>query len=63
METILLAIGFIALFFIGMSVKIIFKKDGKFEGTCASNSPLLNPEGKACTFCGKDPSLCENRNK
>ncbi|GAA4851480.1 hypothetical protein [Algivirga pacifica] len=58
---ILLGIGVLALFFLLMSVKLIFKKDGKFEGTCASQSPFLNPEGKTCSYCGKDPNLCENK--
>ncbi|OHX66905.1 hypothetical protein [Flammeovirga pacifica] len=61
METILLGVGIFGLFFILMSVKLIFKKDGKFEGTCASQSPFLNPEGKSCSYCGKDPSKCKNK--
>lgn len=58
---ILLAVGLMGMFFFLMSVKIIFKKGGKLEGTCASQSPFLNPEGKTCSYCGKDPSLCENK--
>lgn len=53
MTTILLAIGFIAAFFILMSVRLIFLKDGKFKGTCASQSPFLNKEGTTCGYCGK----------
>ncbi|MGB3588670.1 MAG: hypothetical protein WBA23_19135 [Tunicatimonas sp.] len=53
MTTILLAIGFIALFFILMSVRLIFLKDGEFKGTCASQNPYLNKEGSDCGFCGK----------
>jgi len=51
--TILLGIGFIALFFILMSVRLIFVKDGEFKGTCASQNPYLNKEGTTCGFCGK----------
>jgi len=39
----------------------LIKKDGKFQGTCASNSPFLNKEGEACGFCGAMPSeQCKN---
>ncbi|MEL6562565.1 MAG: hypothetical protein AAFQ94_30625 [Bacteroidota bacterium] len=53
MATVLLGIGFIALFFVLMSVRILLKKNGEFKGTCASQSPFLNKEGAACGFCGK----------
>lgn len=53
MTTVLLGIGFIAAFFILMSVRLIFLKDGEFKGTCASQNPYLNKEGEACGFCGR----------
>jgi hypothetical protein len=53
MATVLLGVGFIALFFILMSVRLIFKKNGEFKGTCASQSPFLNKEGATCGYCGK----------
>ena len=53
MATVLIAIGFIALFFVLMSVRILLKKNGEFKGTCASQSPFLNKEGATCGFCGK----------
>lgn len=53
MATVLLGIGFIALFFVLMSVRLIFKKNGEFKGTCASQSPFLNKEGATCGYCGK----------
>ncbi|HMP98129.1 MAG TPA: hypothetical protein PKC24_00020 [Cyclobacteriaceae bacterium] len=53
MTTVLVAIGFIALFFILMSVRLLFIKGGEFKGTCASQSPFLNKEGATCGFCGK----------
>jgi hypothetical protein len=53
MTTVLLAIGFIAAFFILMSVRLIFVKNGEFKGTCASQSPFLNKEGATCGYCGK----------
>ena len=53
MATLFLGIGFVALFFILMSVRLIFLKDGKFKGTCASQNPFLNKEGANCGYCGK----------
>ncbi|MDG2314967.1 MAG: membrane or secreted protein [Flavobacteriaceae bacterium] len=45
----------VALAFAGIAIKIWAKKDGKFSGTCASQSPFLNKEGEACGMCGKLP--------
>ncbi|MEQ9440669.1 MAG: hypothetical protein RIG62_16580 [Cyclobacteriaceae bacterium] len=53
MTTIILAIGFLALFFVLMSVRLILLKNGEFKGTCASQSPFLNKEGATCGYCGK----------
>jgi hypothetical protein len=53
MVTVLLGIGFIALFFILMSVRLIFVKGGQFKGTCASQNPHLNKEGESCSYCGR----------
>ncbi len=53
MTTVLLAIGILALFFILMSVRLLFLKNGEFKGTCASQSPFLNKEGDTCGYCGK----------
>jgi len=55
MKVALLAIGMLALGFMGIAVKILLKKDGKFAGTCASNNPMLNEEGAPCSFCGAMP--------
>lgn len=55
MKIALLAILLLAIGFAGIAVKIIFKKNGKFAGTCASNSPFLNKEGEPCGFCGALP--------
>ena len=63
MTTVLLGIGFVALFFILMSVRLIFVKNGEFKGTCASQNPYLNKEGDTCGYCGKTVSPgdgCEN---
>ena len=60
MATVLLAIGIVGLFFIGMSVRLIFLKDGEFKGTCASQSPFLNQEGVTCSLCGKTVNAGED---
>jgi hypothetical protein len=54
MTIFLISIGVFALFFILLSVRLLFIKDGQFRGTCASQSPWLNKEGVACGFCGKE---------
>jgi len=55
MELLLITIVLLLLAFAGIAIKIWAKKDGEFAGTCASQSPFLNKEGKACGFCGKTP--------
>ena len=56
MKLVLITIGLLGLAFAGIAIKIWSKKDGKFAGTCASQSPYLNREGVACGMCGKLPS-------
>ena len=55
MKLLLLTLLLLGLAFAGIAIKIWAKKDGKFAGTCASQSPFLNKEGEACGFCGKTP--------
>ncbi len=55
MELLFITFGLLALAFAGIAIKIWGKKDGKFAGTCASQSPFLNKEGEACSMCGKLP--------
>ena len=55
MKLFLLAFVLLAIGFAGMAIKIWGKKDGKFAGTCASQSPFLNKEGEPCSFCGALP--------
>jgi hypothetical protein len=62
MASVLLGIGFVALFFILMSVRILFVKDGKFKGTCASQNPFLNKEGGTCGYCGRNVDAGESCN-
>lgn len=57
----LIAAVLIGIGFAGIAVKIWAKEDGEFAGTCASNSPFLNKEGEACSFCGARPDeKCKN---
>ena len=61
MGVFLITISFFAAFFILMSVRLIFLKNGEFKGTCASQNPFLNKDGEACGFCGKQPGeVCAN---
>lgn len=55
MELLLITFGLLLLAFAGIAIKIWAKKDGKFAGTCASQSPFLNTEGAPCGYCGKTP--------
>ena len=49
--------------FAGIGIKILLKKNGKFTGTCASQSPFLNKEGEVCGICGAKPDeKCKNDN-
>jgi hypothetical protein len=53
MTVLLLTLGIFALFFILMSVRLLFVKNGEFRGTCATQSPFLAKEGIKCGYCGK----------
>ncbi len=55
MKLLLISILLLGLAFAGIAIKIWGKKDGKFAGTCASQSPFLNKDGEPCSFCGKMP--------
>lgn len=64
MTVVLLAIALLGLGFAGIAVKILFKKNGKFAGTCASNNPVLNEEGAPCSFCGAQPEeMCKKEDE
>jgi hypothetical protein len=55
MELFIITIILLLLAVAGIAIKIWAKKDGKFAGTCASQSPFLNKDGESCGFCGKTP--------
>jgi len=63
MKLILITIGLLALAFAGIAIKIWAQKDGKFAGTCASQSPFLNKDGEPCGMCGKLPSEQDCKNE
>ncbi len=61
MKLFLLIVALLGLGVFGMAVKIIFKKGGKFDKTCASSSRVLNADGEPCGFCGAMPDeQCKN---
>ena len=53
MAVFLLTLGIFAMFFLLMSVRLLFVKKGEFRGTCATQSPFLAKEGITCGYCGK----------
>lgn len=66
MMTFLFALGVFALFFVLMSVRLLFIKNGEFRGTCATQSPFLAKEGIVCGYCGKtmgEGESCPNSDK
>ncbi len=66
MPLFIITIVLIGLAFAGIAIKIWAKKDGKFAGTCASQSPFLNKDGETCGFCGRTPDQyqdCEEKTK
>lgn len=63
MELLLITIGLVLLGVGGISIKLWAKKDGKFAGTCASQSPFLNKEAAPCGFCGKTPDQFDSCNE
>ena len=60
MELLIITIILLGLAFAGIAIKIWGKKDGKFAGTCASQSPFLNKDGESCSFCGRTPEEQKN---
>lgn len=63
MKLLLLTIVLLLLAFGGIAIKLWAKKDGKFAGTCASQSPFLNKDGESCSLCGKTPDQFSSCNE
>ncbi len=55
MKLLFITLALLLLSVAGIAIKLWAKKNGKFAGTCASQSPFLNKEGQACGYCGKTP--------
>ncbi len=55
LKVILLSVVIIAVAFSAIAVKLLFKKDGKFSGTCSGKSELLREKGVVCSVCGAQP--------
>ena len=55
MKTVLIAIALLGIGIAGIAIKIWAKKDGKFEGTCASNNPLIKKQVEPCGYCVAEP--------
>ena len=62
MEIFLISVLLIGIAFSGIAIKLIFKKNGEFSGTCASQSPFLNNSDEPCGVCGKIPTNSECAN-
>ena len=63
MELYIITIGLILFAVLGIAIKIWAKKDGKFAGTCASQSPFLNKKGESCGYFGKTTDQFDNCNE
>ena len=65
MEIFLISIVLVTIAFSGIAIKLIFRKNGEFSGTCASQSPFLQNSNEPCGICGKIPtsSECANDSK
>lgn len=63
MKLLLITLVLLLLGVAGIAIKIWAKKDGKFAGTCASQSPFLNKEAAPCGFCGKSPDQFDTCNE
>ena len=57
----LITLIMISFAFTGIGIKILLKRNGRFSGTCASQSSFLNRDGNACQICGSMPEeKCKN---
>lgn len=60
-KLLLLSAGIIGLAMAGLAIKIWSKKDGEFDGTCASKNVKLKAQGVGCG-CGSN-GACQNEGK
>ena len=50
---IIVSIIIVMLAFASFSVRLIFKKNSAFRGTCANNNPYMQKKGIVCGVCGR----------
>ena len=50
---VIISIIIVMFAFASFSVRLIFKKNSEFRGTCANNNPFMQKEGVACGVCGR----------
>jgi len=60
-KLLLLSAGILGISMAGLAIKIWAKKDGQFEGTCASKNVKLKAQGIGCA-CGGH-GACQNDEK
>ncbi len=57
-----ITVGIAALVFALIGVKMLFKKNATFVGTCASNNPYLREQGiTSCPVCGSQTGECQQQ--
>jgi len=59
MKLLLLSIGLLAIGFAGIAIKILFKKNGEFDGTCAGSNVKMKEKGIVCG-CGNEEGCKTN---
>jgi len=59
MKLLLLSIGLLALAFAGIAIKILMKKNGEFDGTCAGSNVKMKEKGIVCG-CGNEEGCKTN---
>ena len=59
MKVLLLSIVLLALAFAGIAIKILAKKDGEFDGTCAGSNIKMKEKGIVCG-CGNEEGCKTN---
>lgn len=59
MKLLVISIVLLALAFAGIAIKILVRKNGEFDGTCAGKNIKMKENGIVCG-CGKQESCSTN---
>lgn len=59
LPTFIIAVGVLLFAFAGIGIRVLFKKDKEFRGTCASKNPMLKDEIGDCPVCGGKVEKCD----